>query len=180
MTWREDHTTRKVLHPNIVRQFRTITLINYSPARDDFCRRLITFANLAGWNQIRTDKTSVPLLNQTVWPSYIVPELLLLFFKKSSLRITVSKRHSNTPRLYCQWLNSEIYWLINHCMDWAWTGVTSFGRQFYFHDVIYHIRHCNVGTFFVIDGVPWFSQLLDVQNVRKNTCFSPNKSCGKF
>ena len=27
---------------------------------------------------------------------------------------------------------------------WAWTGVTSFSRQIDFHDVIYHIRHCNV------------------------------------
>ena len=51
---------------------------------------------------------------------------------------------SNTPRLYSQWLNSVIYWLINHCTDWARTGVTSFGRQFDFHDVIYHKRHCNV------------------------------------
>ena len=28
--------------------------------------------------------------------------------------------------------------------DWARTGVTSFGRQFDFYDVTYHIRHCNV------------------------------------
>ena len=31
-----------------------------------------------------------------------------------------------------------------------------------------------------IDGVTSFLQLLDVQNVRKNTRFSLNKSCGKF
>ena len=30
---------------------------------------------------------------------------------------------------------------------------------------------------FTIDGVTSFSQLLDVQNVRKNTRFSLNKSC---
>ena len=32
----------------------------------------------------------------------------------------------------------------------------------------------------IIDGVTSFSQLLDVQNVRRNTRFSLNKSCGKF
>ena len=52
--------------------------------------------------------------------------------------------NSNTPRLYSQWLNLVIYWLINHCTDWARTGVTSFGRQFDFHDVIYHNRRRNV------------------------------------
>ena len=52
--------------------------------------------------------------------------------------------YSDTPRLYSQWLNSVIYWLINHCMDWAQTGVTSFGRQFDFHDVIYDNRRLNV------------------------------------
>ena len=31
-----------------------------------------------------------------------------------------------------------------------------------------------------IDGVTSFLQLLDVQNVRKSTRFSLNKSCGKF
>ena len=53
------------------------------------------------------------------------------------------KYHSNTPRLYSQWLNSVIYWLINHCTDWARTNVTSFCRQFDFHDVIYHNRRRN-------------------------------------
>ena len=52
--------------------------------------------------------------------------------------------YSNTPRLYNQWLNSVIYWLINHCTDWARTIVTSFSRQFDFHDVIYHNRRRNV------------------------------------
>ena len=31
-----------------------------------------------------------------------------------------------------------------------------------------------------IDGITSFLQLFDVQNVRKNTRFSLNKSCGKF
>ena len=31
-----------------------------------------------------------------------------------------------------------------------------------------------------IDGVASFLQLLDIQNVCKNMCFSLNKSCGKF
>ena len=53
-------------------------------------------------------------------------------------------QHSNTPRLYSQWLNSVICWLINHCTAWARTSMTSFGRQFKFHDVIYHKPHCNV------------------------------------
>ena len=41
------------------------------------------------------------------------------------------------------WLNSVIYWLINHYTDWTQTGVTSFGRKFDFHVVIY----CNFGNF---------------------------------
>ena len=31
-----------------------------------------------------------------------------------------------------------------------------------------------------IDGVTSFLQLLDIQNVHKNMCFSLGKSCGKF
>ena len=72
--------------------------------------------------------------------------------------------------------------------------MTSFGRQFDFHDVIYHIRHCNVDNrwrnavftsigrskLLTIDGVTLFLQVLDVQNVRKNTRYSLNKSCEKF
>ena len=54
------------------------------------------------------------------------------------------KRNSNTPPLYSQWLNSVIYWLINHCTDWSRTDVTSFSCQFDFYDVIYHNRRCNV------------------------------------
>ena len=50
---------------------------------------------------------------------------------------------SNTSRLYSQWLNTVIYWLINHCTDWARTDVTSFSRQFDFHDVIYYNRRRN-------------------------------------
>ena len=52
--------------------------------------------------------------------------------------------NSSTPRLYSQWLNSVIYWLINHCSDWVQTNVTSFSRQYDFHDVIYHNRRRNV------------------------------------
>ena len=51
--------------------------------------------------------------------------------------------YSNTDRLYSQWSNSVIYWLINHCTDWAGFVVTSFNRQFDFHGVIYHIQSCN-------------------------------------
>ena len=52
------------------------------------------------------------------------PKRSLWYFKEPSLRdmfkligkkiITIS----NTPRLYSQWLNSVIYWLINHCTYW--------------------------------------------------------------
>ena len=58
--------------------------------------------------------------------------------------IYISCNQREIPRLYSQWLNSVISWLINHCTDWARTGVKSFGRQFDLHDVIYHIWHCNV------------------------------------
>ena len=54
--------------------------------------------------------------------------------------------------------------------------MTSFGRQFEFHDVIIIYRIVKL----TIDGVMSFLQLLDVQNVRKNTRFSLNKSWGKF
>ena len=53
---------------------------------------------------------------------------------------------SNTGRLYSQWINSVIYWLINHCSELARSSVTSFDRQFEFHDVIYHIEPYNVGN----------------------------------
>ena len=58
--------------------------------------------------------------------------------------------------------------------DWAQTGVTSFGRQFDFHDVICHISLVTL----TIDGETSFLQLMDAQNVHKNMCFSPNKSYG--
>ena len=58
----------------------------------------------------------------------------------------VANYNSNTPNSYRQWLNSVNYWLINHCTGWTQTGVASFGRQFDFNDVTYHIGHCNVDT----------------------------------
>ena len=54
--------------------------------------------------------------------------------------------------------------------------MTSFGRKFDFHDVIYHIRYCNVDN----RRRNVVLQLLDAQNVRKNTRYSLNNSCGKF
>ena len=54
--------------------------------------------------------------------------------------------NSDTPRPYSQLLNPVTYKLINHCRDWTRTGVTSFGSQFDFNDVTYHIGHCNVDT----------------------------------
>ena len=53
--------------------------------------------------------------------------------------------------------------------------MTSFCRQFEFHDVIYQIQHYVTLT---IDSVTSFLKLLEIQNVSKNTCFSLNKSCG--
>ena len=50
------------------------------------------------------------------------------------------------------------------------------GRQFDFHDVIYHIRHCYIDN----RQRNMVLQLLDVQNVRRNTHFSLDKSCMKF
>ena len=49
-----------------------------------------------------------------------------------------------SDRLYSQWLNPVIYSLIKHYKDWTQIGVTSIGRMFDFHDVIYHIQLCNV------------------------------------
>ena len=64
------------------------------------------------------------------------------------------------------------YWLINHWTDWARTSVTSFGRKFDFHDVLYHIWHCNVDN--------RRRNIVLTTIVRKNTRFSLNKSCRKF
>ena len=78
---------------------------------------------------------------------FVFPHVTLSIYKQISVfslvkyNITQVILNSNTPRLYSQWLNSVIYWLINHCTDWARTGVTSFGRQFEFYDVIYHISY---------------------------------------
>ena len=85
--------------------------------------------------------------------------------------------YSNTDRLYSQWINSVIYWIINHCTDWAQPDMMSFRCQFDIHEVTYHIYS---RVMFTIDSITSFLQINDVQNVRKNTDFSPNKSNGKF
>ena len=54
--------------------------------------------------------------------------------------------------------------------------MTSFGSQFDFHDVNYHIWHCNVDKRWRIVVL----QLLYVHYVCKSTCFSLNKNSGKF
>ena len=51
-----------------------------------------------------------------------------------------------------------------------------FGRQFDFHNVIYHIEPCNVGN--RRPDVVFTNNV--IQNVLKNMRFSPNKSRGKF
>ena len=53
--------------------------------------------------------------------------------------------------------------------------MTSLGRQFDFHGVIYHIWHCNVDN--RRRNIVFF-QLLDVQNVRKNTRYSLKRVAG--
>ena len=54
--------------------------------------------------------------------------------------------------------------------------MASFGRQLDFHDVIF----TNGIVTLAVDGITSFLQLLDVQNIRNNTRFSLNKSCGKL
>ena len=81
--------------------------------------------------------------------------------------------YSNTPRLYSQWLNSVIYWLINHCTDWARTGVMSFVCQFDFHDIIYPKRHCNVDN-------RRRNVVFTTVGRSKKTRYRLDKSCGKF
>ena len=54
--------------------------------------------------------------------------------------------------------------------------MTSFGRQLDFHDVIFAYDILTL----TIDGVTSLLQLLDVQNMRKTTRFSLNKSYGKL
>ena len=77
--------------------------------------------------------------------------------------------NSNTSRLYSQWLNSVIYWLINHCTYWrdfiqppVWFLMTS-----YIMYIILRRRY----VVFTTTGV---------KNVRKNTCFSRKKNVGNF
>ena len=48
--------------------------------------------------------------------------------------------YSNTPRLYSQWLNSVIYWLINHCTD----RPDVIRAQILFSWRHLSLRHCNV------------------------------------
>ena len=52
------------------------------------------------------------------------------------------------------------------------TGVTSFGHQFDFHDVTYHIRPYNVDT----RRRNVVLQLLDVQSIRKITAVHTDKT----
>ena len=94
----------------------------------------------------------------------------------SQLEWTYIVDNSNTSCLYSQWLNSMIYWLINNCTDWAQIGVTSFGHQFELHNIIYQIQPCSIVNIWQNVAL----QLMDVQSVRKNTRFSPNKSYRKF
>ena len=56
--------------------------------------------------------------------------------------------------------------------------MTSFGRQFDFHDVMSFITNGIVTL--TIDGVTSILQLFDGQIIRKNMRFSLNKGCGKF
>ena len=79
-----------------------------------------------------------------------------VFHASSESNVLIEIMHSNwlenrsecakilTPLAYSQWLNLVIYWLINHCTDWAQTDLMSFGCQFDFHDVICHVQPCNV------------------------------------
>ena len=60
-------------------------------------------------------------------------------------------------------------------MDWARTGVMSFGRQFVFHDVNDHMQ-----TYKVDDRPRNIVFTRDAQNIRKIKHFSPKKSYGKF
>ena len=74
---------------------------------------------------------------------------LLILINYNSLLMHVAlftevKYNSNNACIYSPWLKSAIYWLINHCMDCPRTELTSYGRQFYFHDVICHIQPCNI------------------------------------
>ena len=96
--------------------------------------------------------------------------------KTDSSKVVSFKGISNTPHLYSQWLNSVIYWLINHCTDSAQTGVTSFGRQFDFHDIIFTYGIVTL----TIEGIRSFLQLFYIQIIRKDASFSLNKSCRKF
>ena len=76
--------------------------------------------------------------------------------------------NSNTDRLYTQWLNLVIYWLMNHCTEW--------------HDIIQFMMSSITYSLVMltIDGVMSVSQQMDIQSVHKNKGFSPNKSYGKF
>ena len=59
-----------------------------------------------------------------------------------------------------------------HCMDWAQTCVTSFGPGLIFMTSFITYNHVTLTT----DGLMRFLQLMSIQNIHKNMCFSPNKS----
>ena len=54
--------------------------------------------------------------------------------------------------------------------------MTSFGRQFDFHDIIFTYGIVTL----TIDGLTSFLQLLNIQNIRKNTRFSLNTIAGNI
>ena len=87
---------------------------------------------------VKQQVLSEPMLNTCILSMESFRSGIIFYFDRA---ITGD---SNTDRLYSQWFNSVIYWLINHCMDWERIGVTSIGLQVDLHDVVYHIQPCNV------------------------------------
>ena len=86
---------------------------------------------------------SCPLFSLEVW-EWKLTQLLSWYVMQTISSNSYRKPDSNTPHLYSQWLNSVIYWLIDHCTDRTRTGVTSFDRQFEFSWRHLSHRHCYV------------------------------------
>ena len=67
--------------------------------------------------------------NFLITHSYLKAETQLFSLKAKQIDIFLYKQYnSNTDRLY---------------IATAWTGGKTFGRQLFFHDVIYHKQPCN-------------------------------------
>ena len=77
-----------------------------------------------------------------------------------------------TDRLYRQWLNSVIDWFVSHCTDQHDVFWLPVQFNFMMSSVTYSV------VTLTLEGMLSFLQLMDVQNVQKNTCLVQTRFTG--